>query len=220
MPTDTPTPADLAALGPFFALQERTGDGWHTLRELVVGPALDERVRYVEARLAGTDIEPRVAASTMSLGLFARLVSPVIGAYVLGTPLPRPTLDGTYWRPVDGSPWPLALTGPSGTPDPAALLPDVLDPLAAAIAARYALSPQVLRGNVASAVFGAVGTVGTARPDLADAARSTGAALLAGPLAGTGGPTGPGGRFVRTSCCLYYRIPGGGYCGDCVLAHR
>ena len=24
-------------------------------------------------------------------------------------------------------------------------------------------------------------------------------------------------RFKRTSCCLYYRVPGGGYCGDCVL---
>jgi ferric iron reductase protein FhuF len=27
-------------------------------------------------------------------------------------------------------------------------------------------------------------------------------------------------RFVRASCCLFYRIPGGGLCGDCVLAHR
>jgi len=25
---------------------------------------------------------------------------------------------------------------------------------------------------------------------------------------------------VRASCCLFYRIPGGGLCGDCVLAHR
>ncbi|MEC4021033.1 (2Fe-2S)-binding protein, partial [Streptomyces sp. H27-D2] len=23
--------------------------------------------------------------------------------------------------------------------------------------------------------------------------------------------------FVRRSCCLYYRVPGGGMCGDCVL---
>jgi iron complex transport system ATP-binding protein len=23
--------------------------------------------------------------------------------------------------------------------------------------------------------------------------------------------------YRRTSCCLYYRVPGGGLCGDCVL---
>ncbi|MEU7551440.1 (2Fe-2S)-binding protein [Streptomyces sp. NPDC044571] len=23
--------------------------------------------------------------------------------------------------------------------------------------------------------------------------------------------------FVRRSCCLYYKVPGGGFCGDCVL---
>lgn len=26
-----------------------------------------------------------------------------------------------------------------------------------------------------------------------------------------------GGRFRRRSCCLFYQVPGGGYCGDCVL---
>ena len=32
-----------------------------------------------------------------------------------------------------------------------------------------------------------------------------------------GGPR-PGWSFTRTSCCLFYRVPGGGLCGDCVLA--
>ena len=37
------------------------------------------------------------------------------------------------------------------------------------------------------------------------------------PLSDTGtlGPDGEG--FRRRSCCLYYRVPGGGLCGDCVL---
>ncbi|MGG7569367.1 (2Fe-2S)-binding protein [Streptomyces sirii] len=32
---------------------------------------------------------------------------------------------------------------------------------------------------------------------------------------GTLDPTVP--AFSRRSCCLYYRAPGGGLCGDCVL---
>jgi hypothetical protein len=52
--------------------------------------------------------------------------------------------------------------------------------------------------------------------------------LLAGPsglLAGTGElrPPRPPDRdwsFRRRSCCLYYRVPGGELCGDCVLSHR
>ncbi|MGH3410268.1 MAG: (2Fe-2S)-binding protein [Streptosporangiaceae bacterium] len=30
--------------------------------------------------------------------------------------------------------------------------------------------------------------------------------------------TGEGLGFRRHSCCLYYRLPGGGLCGDCALA--
>ncbi|WP_372507037.1 (2Fe-2S)-binding protein [Actinomadura madurae] len=29
-----------------------------------------------------------------------------------------------------------------------------------------------------------------------------------------------GGGFVRNNCCLYYRVPGGGMCGDCGLARN
>ncbi|MGX6600600.1 (2Fe-2S)-binding protein [Micromonosporaceae bacterium Da 78-11] len=48
------------------------------------------------------------------------------------------------------------------------------------------------------------------------------ACLALGPLAGTGSlvrpdPDGPRRFLVRANCCLYYRIPGGGTCGDCVL---
>ncbi|MFI1618174.1 (2Fe-2S)-binding protein [Streptomyces lydicus] len=32
---------------------------------------------------------------------------------------------------------------------------------------------------------------------------------------GTLDPTLP--AFARRSCCLYYRVPGGGLCADCVL---
>lgn len=216
--------AELGMLGPFFAVgRDLDGPGWLPLRALLEGPALDERVAHVGAvlgRLAGTEIEPRVAASTLSLGLFARLVSPVLGAAALGLPLPRPTLDDAWWRPVEAGPWPLALTGPGDLAepedaDPEALLTDVVAPLVERLAASYSLSRKIGWGNAASAVFGAAGMLARARPDLARAARATAEGLLAGPLAGTGDPGPP---FVRRSCCLYYRIPGGGYCGDCVLA--
>ncbi|MGW4250864.1 (2Fe-2S)-binding protein, partial [Streptomyces californicus] len=34
-------------------------------------------------------------------------------------------------------------------------------------------------------------------------------------LRSTGAPHGP--AFRRRSCCLYWRCPGGGLCGDCVF---
>ncbi|MGW0334914.1 (2Fe-2S)-binding protein, partial [Streptomyces sp. NPDC003011] len=49
-------------------------------------------------------------------------------------------------------------------------------------------------------------------------ARALAAELLAHPLlVGTGTFTGTltGTAFRRRSCCLYYRVPGGGVCGDC-----
>lgn len=219
--TEPTATAVLAGLGPFFEVGRVVGRGyWRPLRDLLREPVLAERVGHVRTvltQVAGVEVEPRVAASTMSLGLFARLLSPVVGATVLGVALPTPSLDGAWWRPVDRGPWPLVLTGPgTGPPDLERTLADVLAPLAAALAERFALSRQVLSGNIASAVFGAVRMAGTARPDLATAARDLGAAVLAGPLAGTGELRAGG--FVRSSCCLYYRIPGGGYCGDCVLA--
>lgn len=209
----------LTGLGPFFSVCREAGPGsWRPLRDLLAPAVLAERVQHVRAaltRLSGVDIERRVAASTMSLGLFARLVSPVLAAGVLGVPLPRPTLDDAWWQPVEQGPWQLALTGPETAPLVADLLTDVLTSLADALAQQYALSRQVLSGNITSAVFGAARMVGIARPDLAPAARAAAEGLLAGPLAGTGELRED---FVRSSCCLYYRIPGGGYCGDCVLA--
>jgi ferric iron reductase protein FhuF len=33
-------------------------------------------------------------------------------------------------------------------------------------------------------------------------------------------PPDVGWTFRRRSCCLYYRVPGGAVCGDCVLHER
>ena len=96
-------------------------------------------------------------------------------------------------------------------------------PVAAAFETAFGLSRQVLWGNVASALAGAAGLLAEAFPSRAQAAgRLTAEILGQGPLAGTGELVQPDAarprRFlVRRSCCLFYRVPGAGICGDCVL---
>ena len=82
-----------------------------------------------------------------------------------------------------------------------------------------AVSPQVLWGNVASAVNGAATMIAAARPHLTDAAAEAAAAILTYPaLTGTyqGRPLA---GFRRGNCCLIYRLSPErpAYCGDCVL---
>ena len=161
---------------------------------LTAGPAaLRERVthaRRVIARRAGLDpqqVEERAAASIVFLGLASRLISPALAATVLGRVVPRLTAGTLYWRPVDGGPWPLAAAPPvtgyragdlaadSDLSHAAALLDEhviqgIVGPLADAAAAGFRLSPQVLWGNVASALAGAAGMLAGRYPEQAEAA--------------------------------------------------
>jgi FhuF 2Fe-2S C-terminal domain len=234
--------AEAARAGPYFTIHPCSGQpwsggaGWRPFAALLTDPAvLPGRVaqtRSVLARNAGCaaeDVEPRVAASVMFLGLTAQLVSPLLGAAVLAGVLPRLTVAGLYWRPVPGGPWPLAArpvdgapVGELGVPQAAAALAERMNgltgPLAGAFRTAFQLSGQVLRGNVASAVAGASVTLAAAVPARAGLASELAAAILARePLRGTG-EFRPGPRFRRRSCCLLYRVPGAGMCGDCILA--
>ena len=101
----------------------------------------------------------------MFLGLVSRLVSPQLGAAVLGGVVPDLTVTDLWWRPAEGSPWPLA-AGPAGgiavgnladggqIRRAAELLSDrmhgITGPVTAAFATSFRLSHRVLRGNVAS----------------------------------------------------------------------
>jgi hypothetical protein len=79
------------------------------------------------------------------------------------------------------------------------------------------LAAGLLRGNAASALIGALSVLTTARPELAGQAGQLAQALLRTSYlrqAGTLNDTEPM-TFRRRSCCLYYRVPGGGLCGDC-----
>ncbi|WP_429194840.1 (2Fe-2S)-binding protein [Kitasatospora sp. MAP12-15] len=231
---------EIAALGPFFAFEVHEGDGparapWREMAELVDDPAvLAGRAADVRGHLAGgrpvESVELRVAASVMHLGLTARLASPALAvATRYGAVLPL-DLREARWQPVPGGMFPLSLPRRTLVPvaDPAelaaALGVELLDgPCRAMVEATLPLcpSPQILWGNVASAVHGAAVALANSRPQLAGRARLLAGLVLAQPqLRDTCTGVGDGGPFRRRSCCLIYRAAPGGagaLCGDCVL---
>ena len=238
--------AQAARAGPFFVVEPWTPAGrWRPLRGLVSDPAaLSERVGYARcvlarrARIAASEVEERVAASIVFGGLVSRLVSPQLGAAVLSGVVPDLTVADLWWRPTEGGPWPLA-AGPAGGTEVGDLVEDmqvrhaaelmaerthaITSPVTAAFATSFRLSRRVLYGNVASALAGASAMLAVSCPARAEVAHRLTAQILAlEPLRGTGkfvrsGPGGPQLQFVRHSCCLLYRVPGAGTCGDCVL---
>jgi hypothetical protein len=238
--------AAAAGAGPFFVLEPwAPGAGWRPVRELVSDPAvLRERVadaRAVIASRAGLEpvaVDERVAASVLFLGLAARLVSPPLGAAVITGVVPYLAVGDLWWRPARGGPWPMA-AGPAGArrigtltscsqlTDAAGLLVEhcvrVAGPVAGAFEAVFRLSPKVLQGNVASALAGAAWMLAESVPDRAEAAGKLAGRMLAlEPLRGTGELVQPDESrarwfLVRKNCCLFYRVPGAGTCGDCVL---
>ena len=237
--------AELAGFGPFFAVQtHRAGaappDPWQPPDTLLgSATALATRISAVRDSLAAaagcpaSQIELRVAASVAQLGISARLISPVLGAAVLGVPL---GIDAgqACWVPATGGPFrlSLALSGDAallGRPQPAGLaeaagpLTELLGgPVRALVDMTTPMvSRRILWGNAGSAINGAAAVISTARPALRQRAiRVSTAALRRPELAGSyrGQPTT---SFQRRSCCLIYRIAGNPqYCGDCILNAR
>jgi hypothetical protein len=243
----------LDELGPFFAIDRFDGSAsWRPMGEFGTDPAgLVSVLAAVRQRLAnrGTDrsdsnIRLRVAASVGFLGLAARLVSPALGVLARSGVLPDLGWADLWWRGGPGAQLSLAagavqgasvagqdaLIGPAGV---AALQQMTIGPvleLGSVVADRYGLSPLIIRGNVASAVFGAGAVISSSAVTRADPRIGQRAArlvtdLLARPeLSGAGaidqasdGPV----TFRRRSCCLLYQVPGAELCGDCVLrGHR
>ncbi|MEU2060655.1 (2Fe-2S)-binding protein [Streptomyces sp. NPDC013455] len=182
------------------------------------------RVSTVADRL-GTR-EPRVAASIAQQGLAARLWSAALGCAVLYGRLPDLDPRLLRWDVHAAAPDDLWLTGLRPRPGDAATLADAvlhghLEPLAAALRARYGVAAGLLRGNAGSALAATARELGRwarahGRSDVAARTRALTGELFAHPLlVATGTRTGT--AFRRRSCCLYYRVPGGGLCGDCCL---
>ncbi|MBO0850903.1 MAG: (2Fe-2S)-binding protein [Pseudonocardia sp.] len=223
---------DVTGIGEFFAATanpaEVVDDSWRPLRELYTDPGpLADRIRRVRDALGTSD--DRVAASIAYQGLAARLASPVVAVAAVHGVLPTWSPDTLHWRPSVVGPWPLwesaeravrpvAAELASSVAD--ALLEPHLAALADATTAVVSVSGRTLRGNAASALVGAGRMVAGARPGSAGSARHLVAGLLTVPWLDGAGAFGPGWSFRRRSCCLYYRVPGGGLCGDCVLASR
>jgi hypothetical protein len=254
--TRPPSPARTAAAleqasaaGPYFTIQPwSSGTGWRPLSALISDPAaLCGRVSHVrgilgrQAAIDPGDVEERVAASTLFLGLASQMVSPVLGAAVAGSVVPRLALADLWWRPAESGVWPLAAPPVGGASvgllgsdqelrEAAALVSErvheLTGPLAVAFGAAFRLSRHVLRGNVASALAGASAVLAMAFPRRAETAgRLTAQVLAAGWLRGSGlyvrpDPAQPRWYLERRSCCLLYRLPGAGLCGDCVLRRQ
>lgn len=212
--------ADAAVLGDFFTIScGGAGAAWrpageayrHGLRDLI----------GQTARRLGVS-QDRVAGSITQLGYAARLWSPAL-ACALGQGI-VPDLQGLQI----GAELPVRLRLPrprgwhvNGSGVLAGLLyqtvvEEHLEPLAAGL--DVTIASGLLWGNAASAMAGALGVIVGASPCLAKPARALADLLLTTRrLRGTGHFTGPGLDFRRRSCCLYYRVPGGGMCGDCSL---
>jgi ferric iron reductase protein FhuF len=214
-----------SAFGPFFALGTNlSGGGWQQATDLY-RPGADGLFAPTGGALGAA--EPRVTASVGQLDYAARLWSPVLACGLLESVVPD--LASLQIRQVDGArPVELALAEPRGwlasdLAQVAELSYQVvveahLEPLARALSGRVAIG--LLWGNAASALAGALGVLVGARSALLEPAAAVAAALLeTGRLRNTGqlAVSSAGLTLRRRSCCLYYRLPGGGLCGDCCL---
>ncbi|MFI6488726.1 (2Fe-2S)-binding protein [Streptomyces sp. NPDC050564] len=225
---------ELAALGPlggFFVL--RTGvpsrGPLPTLAQAYATPrpeAQDDvypdpitfRVQKVTQSLHAP--EPRIAVSIAHQALAARLWSIALGAATLYGQVPDLDPELLRWDPDASAPQDLWLSEVRALP--ATAVDEVvraghLAPLAAALHSRYRISPRLLWGNAGSALAGAVRQLdrwarANGRTDVADRAHALASRLFAHPDLSTA--LDPH-TLRRRSCCLYYRLPGGGLCGDC-----
>ncbi|MGX1885049.1 (2Fe-2S)-binding protein [Streptomyces sp. NPDC055287] len=221
--------AEVASVGGFFALRTEAPDGGaHVpLARIYAGDTapLTFRVGKVAARLGAP--ERRVAASIAHLGLAARLWSLALGPAALYGEFPDLPPDGLRWDADLTSPHDLWLVEPPRPlPATADRIREVVQhghllPLAEALRRDGRISRPLLWGNTGSALAGAARELHgwarkNGRPEVGERALVLAAELFRHPdLRRTG--TLDGASFRRRSCCLYYRCPSGGLCGDCVF---
>jgi hypothetical protein len=211
--------SEIASYGGFFALTVG-GDaaGWHPVGQSYADGFAD-LIDATVKRYRTT--ESRIGASLVHLGHAARLWSPVLACVLAHGVIPDLTDlqradDGTQLRLPDP-------VGEPAAPDPylprtlyRVVVRDHMEPLAAGL--RVKVAPALLAGNTASALVGVAKALLAARPDLRRSIVTTTNDLLnIGMLAGSGVITSGELDFRRNSCCLFYRLPGGGKCGDCPL---
>ncbi|MFI5912970.1 (2Fe-2S)-binding protein [Dactylosporangium sp. NPDC051541] len=207
-------------MNPYFVWESYDGGaGWRPFADLLDPGVVAERVRVSRQALCamfGLDpglVPERVIASTLLLGYCARLVSPPLAQSLAEGTVPDVGPGDLWWREVPGGPLPVAVPPHENRAAEdffAVVVEGLVTPLAEVFMDRFRLSPHVVWGNVASALGGAAGQIG--RPSAWPAVAGL---LDRPPLKGMAEVRGTALR--RRNCCLYYRIPGGGTCGDCVL---
>lgn len=227
-----------AELGMFFRLADPAHDaageqahdpadhqaGWQTVESLYSARNDHLDLLIGATRRALGDCEPRVAASLFFQGYAARLLSPQLGCLVTSGCVPDVTPGRLRWRRPAGALIELGLTAEHGWTGPAGALlalvvrtafDDHFLPLAEIVRERTRISGAILVDNAASALVGGLRLLGERR---GEGWRPLAVTALAQPeLCGSGVLLGREPFFVRRSCCLYYRAPGGGKCGDCPL---
>ncbi|MEV2209372.1 (2Fe-2S)-binding protein [Streptomyces sp. NPDC047970] len=232
--------ARVGAVGPYFEIaagERPDAAGFRPLSALYGDRRVLEGYVAEVGRRLGSD-QRRVAASTLHIGTAARLWSVALGAAVLTGRVRDLAPDRLLWRTPPTGPIELWLPRPSacpppgtavGAPSPAALVDALhdtvmvrnLEPFARVLRREFTLSPLTLRGNAASALVGAARVLGGHAPGAGgDPVALAGALLDREPMAGEGVLDRDPLAYRRGSCCLYYRAPGGGMCGECVLHRR
>ncbi len=91
-----------------------------------------------------------------------------------------------------------------------------LVPLVSAVRSQWPLSPTLLWQNAFSALHGTATVLEAVRPG---SSRSAAGRLLEHLRTTASIPDGAVFLGRRSTCCLFYRLPGGGLCGDCALDH-
>jgi ferric iron reductase protein FhuF len=173
--------------------------------------------------------ERRVAASLVVLGYAARLVGPTLAVVLRDGILLDARPDRVQYEYAPHRGFTLHVPHPVGWHGRhdvlldtwcRTIIDDHLGRLIQAVRRDTPVAAGLLWGNVASGIVGTLQALAN-DPAVLDRCRNTGLTILQhGPLRGSGPlTTTPDGRLQlrRRSCCLYYRLPGGGTCGDCPL---
>jgi iron complex transport system ATP-binding protein len=213
--------AKLSQISAYFALGSGPrDDDWRPVQRLYTDIALLAGIiGRVQARMDAA--EQRVAASTFFLGFAARLWSIGLGALVGHGLLPDLDAEQLLFRESGGQiqlhiEHPVAWHGHDLEPMLADMVLDGhLAPLSAALRRLGPISDKLLRGNAASALLGAARVFdgnATAGPGWQLARRLCADERLSDTIRFSKA------GYRRTSCCLYYRAPHGGLCGDCSMA--
>jgi hypothetical protein len=190
------------------------------------------------------EVDPKVAVSATQVGLASRLWSVALASAVLGGWLPDLGSRSLLASPVHRGEVPLGVADPTrgyavaSLPEAAdvvvrTVVTDSLALLTSACASAGRTPSKVLVSNSTSALVGAARVLAASRPDRGADAWALARLLLAHPAVAAGGevvapatlPAGVGGAmqrgdegFLRSGCCVFYRLPGHGLCPDCVLA--